>query len=443
MLATYSYYPYNYGGTEVYVSGLAGYLKQEGHQVTIIAGMPSRAFEEHSIFYEDEQLKTIRYLQNEIPVIGVVLKNESTTEIYRKYRESWNISWYQVFEKENASTYDVLHLHANTSPVGESLIKALKLHSPKIKCVATYHLPISCVKGTLLFGGKMIDCTIRPAVNICTACVLATKQQWPLSFAKAVVSLMPLISNEKAPTGLRLKFLVKEFISSFKSLNRLIDRWHVFSTQVFHILIANEIQKEKIEIMQHGVDPSFFLTEEAVIVERKKSEQIIFFYAGRFDRVKGFLTLLKAWNSLVPTSNRILLIAGESQSADEELLGLIKSSSIRPDISFIGAVTHENVAGYMKKVHCTIIPSEWVEIGPLVFHEAIAAGSDVIASDIGGCGELANTYRGKSSCFEAGNELSLKKSIQTFKYSGVQLKVATDLQNYSSVLKSYSDLVTN
>ncbi|MEJ7587807.1 MAG: hypothetical protein WKI04_09640 [Ferruginibacter sp.] len=49
LIATYSYYPYNWGGTEVYISGLVSFLKEQGHFVAIIAGMPPAAYGDHTV----------------------------------------------------------------------------------------------------------------------------------------------------------------------------------------------------------------------------------------------------------------------------------------------------------------------------------------------------------------------------------------------------------
>jgi hypothetical protein len=62
-----------------------------------------------------------------------------------------------------------------------------------------------------------------------------------------------------------------------------------------------------------------------------------------------------------------------------------------------------------------IIPSEWVETGPLVFHEAVTCGCDIITSDIGGQKELAELYKGKSYLFKMGDKVSLKNVITGYK----------------------------
>ncbi len=440
LLATYSYHPYNYGGTEIYVSDLAKYLSSNGHQVIVIAGMPPLAFQEHKIFFEDEIFKSVEYFQNDIRVIGVVMKHTSTIDIYRKSSPKWESSWLALLQKINHNKFDVLHIHANTSVIGNSFIRGAKLHSTKIKTIASYHIPVSCVKGTLLFGNKMEMCEVKASTNICTSCFISDKKNLSLSISKMVVKLLPYLENEKLPSNLRLKYLVNEFINSFYLLDKEVDQWHVFSDQIREILLLNSVSANKIILIRHGVNSCFNLQNNSSIIERKGNEKTIFLYLGRFEKAKGFFTLLKAWSSFPESSKRILFIIGEKQNDNPELDKWLSLSSNRNDIVWFGKKQQKDVAEIMKTVHCTIIPSEWIEIGPLVFHESIAAGSDVIASDIGGCKELGEIYEKKSLLFRAGNEIDLKEKILKFKYSGESLKVQNQLCNYEAVLKCYNHL---
>ena len=440
LLPTYSYHPYNYGGTEIYVSGLAEYLKSIGHQVTVIAGMPPEAFEEHDLFFEDQNLKTIEYFQNEIRVIGVILKETNVTDIYRKSRPEWMISWSSIFKKLRISFWDIIHIHANTSAIGISLIKSAKIHSPKIKSIASYHLPFSCVKGTLLFGNRMELCRVTPSVDICSACFISNEKNISIWLSKIIVEMLPEFKSDKLPTNLRIKNLVNEFIHSFSLFDREIDQWHVFSDQIKEILILNSVNIDRIHLLRHGVNPYFTVENNYSTIGRGNGKQTKFLYAGRFDKAKGFITLLKAWCGLQESPDRILVVVGEKQNEDKILDEWLIIAKKRPDIKWVGKMDQQNIAELMKEIHCTIIPSEWIEIGPLVFHEAIAGGSDVLASDLGGCRELGEMYAAKTKLFPAGNERDLRQKILEFKYSGVSIKVLNQIENYQEVLNGYNSL---
>ena len=441
LLATYSFYPYQWGGTEVYVTGLAKYLNQQGNNVIIIAGTTPEAFINYPVFYEDEQLKTVQYFFEEIMVVGVIMKNRNTTEIYSKFRAEWAESWIKLLQLLPVQQWDILHMHANTAAIGRSLIEAGKQHSKYIKIVASYHIPNSCVKGTLLYGNTNTACIVKPSVEICTACSISSKTQWPIHITKAFSLLIPVIQSEKWPTSFRLKFLVSQFISGFKSFDAAVDMWQVFSDQIKNILSLNGIPQKKIVQLRHGVNELFFLND--VQLYQSKSEQVenVFLYVGRFDKFKGFYTLLKSWMSLPENNTKVLWIMGENQSADPQTEAYIQQAAHRKDINWLGKLPQEKIAGLMQQAHCAIIPSEWVEIGPLVFHEAIAAGCDVITTNIGGCRELADRYSKKSQLYEPGNVDQLAKLITDFKYSGSKETPVTQTQHYQKVLQSYQVIV--
>ena len=442
LLTTYGYYPYNFGGTEVYVSGLAHYLFLQGHSVTIIAGVPDEAFKENALFYEDAELKIVKYQFEQINIIGAIMKHTTTLEIYRKYRSSAEPSWLAVLNKLPQLQWDILHFHAHTSAFGQNIVQASKIHSPNIKVFCSYHLPVSCVKNTLMYGNQLKECLVKPSANICTACYLMDKKHFSPVAAKAILYLLPTMKYKHLPFAMRLKFLVQQSINAFQEIINSVDRWHVFSKQIHDILLLNGVQPNNIFLLQHGVDNVFLEKNHPTSVTQKNKEAVTFLYAGRFEKVKGFATLLKAWCTLKEVKERKLEIIGEMQSDDAEITDVIKIAANRKDIRWHGKKSQPEIAAIMQYVHCTIIPSEWVEIGPLVFHEAISKGSDVIAADIGGCKVLAALYSAKSNLFTAGNIESLQHAIGNFKYSGISLPVITQSENYKTVEDQYRLLIT-
>ena len=169
----------------------------------------------------------------------------------------------------------------------------------------------------------------------------------------------------------------------------------------------------------------------------------VFLYAGRFDKIKGFYTLLKAWSSLNEEPGRVLKIVGENQTQNEDLNEVLRLLSKRSDIEWLGLQSPEGLAQIMKESQCVLIPSETIEIGPLVFHEAIAAGCDVIAADLGGCAELAKVYKSKTSLFASGNVKELATTISDFHFSGLTLPVNVEENNFKGVDLAYDNMLNS
>lgn len=420
----------------MYVSGLARYLQKAGHHVSIVAGMPPEAFNDHPLFYSDEALKTILYRHEATDIIGVVLNNETTSEIYSKYRREWVSSWKNILDQYPITQWDILHMHSITSATGEALMEATKKYSPGLKILASYHVPVSCVKGTLMYGGGLRNCTVVPGVVTCTACVLSEKKSLPLRVTKIIAALMPELPGGYMPTGLRMKWLIKNFLQSFKSFDHYVNHWHVFSKQVYTVLAKAGVAENKIALLRHGVSPVFF-KEKAQANEQK----CIFLYASRFEKVKGFETLLKAWHQLPEDNSRALWMVGNNQTDDKNVADLIRQFGQRADIKWIAPVNQQGLADLMSQAHCVIIPSEWMEIGPLIFHEALAARCNVIASDIGGCRELSAYYTTPAiSLFKAGDEEELSSAIAQFNYHKTTERPFLQDDNYAQVLLSYDNI---
>ena len=102
-------------------------------------------------------------------------------------------------------------------------------------------------------------------------------------------------------------------------------------------------------------------------------------YAGRMTPEKGVGTLLQAARRLPQLEFRI---AGDGPLFDELVSG-------SPDnVRFVGFLDPPRLARFYADALCLAVPSEWFEMRPMVICEAMAHGIPVVASDIGGLGEL-------------------------------------------------------
>ena len=411
MLATYSYYPYNWGGAEVYVSALAKHLVTKGHFVQIIAAVPDKAFEEHTILFEDESFRSTSYFFENIEILGAQIKKNDTDDIYNKYQKSWVESWFNILKKKVPEIIEILHFHAYTMVIGTAIAEAVMKHTGNTKIMASYHIPYTCVKGTLSFAHKKQDCTVAPGTHICTSCQLSERLNLPINTTQLITRLIPIVKPRFLPTALRLKYLTSRHIAGFKYFDSHIQKWQVFSIQIQNILKKSGVASNRINFLRHGINNIFSQKKNNLLEDNCTN----FLYVGRFEKNKGLLTLLKSWDNLPETDKRHLHLVGENQINNPEIRNWLNKISRRNDITIYGKKNQIEIHDIMQQMHCTIIPSECIEIGPMVFHEAIASGNDVIASDIGGCKELANLYSDKSRVFRSGNYISLKKAILNYK----------------------------
>lgn len=446
VLATYNYYPFAWGGSEVYVHGLAKYLQNLGHTVCVIASIPQTEINQKNCI-NTPNFQAVEYVYDGVNVLGVSIKNEATIDIYRKFNEKWVLDWAEIIAKSHLLTQkiDILHYNGHTSVVSAAIAKAVLKTYSSCKIFASYHTPISCPNGKLLFFNKT-QCNVTPNVNICTACFIKSQKDLPdmttktlatLLPSKQLLNILPKSMLNKIPTSLQVKKLVAESLLSFEYLDNVVHQWFVMSNYIKEVIEKQGVKTEKILMLRHGIHASFL--EKTTDKEERK--QSLFVYAGRFEKLKGFVTLLKAWLQLPDNqNNKQLHIIGEMQSHNSIINSLIEQAKKRKDITFVGKKTPQEIKEILQETTCMIIPSECMEIGPLVLHEAIACGANVLVSNAGGTRELAEYYKTGCNTFEMGNEQDLKEKILSFAFQPIQHQVRSQEEHYKLVFEAYKKL---
>jgi glycosyltransferase involved in cell wall biosynthesis len=445
ILATYNYYPFAWGGSEVYVHGLAKFLQNIGHSVTVIAAVGGE-------FTEPKPHKKIQttnfdvfaYMYDGIEILGVHLKNETTEEVYSRYNATWIKDWQLILQESGLAqkNIDILHYNGFSSVVSVAIAEALakeqaKNNFSKSKVLASYHTPISCPNGKLLYFREQA-CQIIPTATVCTACFIQAQKNMPIWGAKILANILPTqkIPIPQIPNAIYVKKFVGKSLQSFQKLDNQVDKWLVFSTYIQTVVEKMGVQSEKIRMLRHGIHEDFLTTQAQE--NSRNTDKDTFIYVGRFEKIKGFPTLLQAWLALPEqTEKRILQIVGDLQSNNEEIEQLIKIAKNRKDILFLGKKNAKEIKKLLQQATCMLIPSEWVEIGPLVLHEAIACGTNVLVSAIGGTGELAKFYGEGCTTFKMGNKKDLEDKILTFRYQTITHKVRSQAEHYTLVLEEY------
>lgn len=434
--AAYNYYPHHWGGTEVYVRGLVRHLQAQGHRATVLAAIPAGTGDETGVFFEDKHLKISLYEYENTPVIGCAV-HPTTDEIYSRHNPAWAASWSAFFKKYRAevpgSDFDLLHLHASTPLVSAALAGTVKSAFPGIRTLFSYHVADSCPKGSLMYFDRE-TCATAPNLRICTACTLKTRLGVGEPLAKWIGAVMPNRSiSTKLPSLARTKFLTGLALRSFGRLHAQVDRWLVFSPQIQVALEKLGVATKNIQVIRHGADEHYRRADRL----RQPGLPQIFIYVGRFKKLKGLPTLLRAWLGLPESTDRTLWVVGDGQDLEPAFAKLVEQAKTRTDIAFLGTMDAAPLAERMAQAHCAVIPTEWVETGPLVFHEAVAAGANVIASNIGGCAALAAFYGEGCTTFEMGNVADLRSKIAQFRYQPSPKKVMDHSEHYAQVVEQY------
>ena len=151
---------------------------------------------------------------------------------------------------------------------------------------------------------------------------------------------------------------------------------------------------DRIAVIHCGVDTELFRPMPQVEAKRLLAlpPDPLLLYVGRLQPIKGLETLLDAMTALDGAAQ--LLIVGGDQDEPENghadyLRERVSVLGLRERVSFLGAQPQERLRLFYAAADATVMPSYYESFG-MVALEAMACGSPVIASRVGG---LTTTVR--------------------------------------------------
>jgi glycosyltransferase involved in cell wall biosynthesis len=193
--------------------------------------------------------------------------------------------------------------------------------------------------------------------------------------------------------------------------------------EVKNILDLYDVTGENIELIRAGVDERLFkpIEKTEAIEETGLDFENIILFVGRITKAKGLRILIKALKKLKTEFNKelkLLVVGGdisgvmhsEIESKEKKhIKKLIKESDLSDDVIFLGPVERERLPYYYSLADVCVIPSLYETFG-LVAVEAMACGTPVIASKVGGLAHtVKNGYSGLH--FVPGRSDNLAKKI--------------------------------
>jgi glycosyltransferase involved in cell wall biosynthesis len=138
----------------------------------------------------------------------------------------------------------------------------------------------------------------------------------------------------------------------------------------------------------------------------KESREDFFLFVGRLSEEKGIRVLLNAFRRI----DEKLVIIGDGP-LQSEVESVVK---VRSNILYLGFQPKAAIMDHLKRTKALIVPSTWYEGFPLTILEALATGTPVIGSRLGGIAEIV-TDKFNGLLFEPGDEDSLIHSLNELK----------------------------
>lgn len=373
------YPPYRIGGTEVYLEGLVAALRPVGVTSTLLVPRVDTMPEQYA--YLGTPVETYR-----------VNETVETSE----FRRGVPHQEFEIFRRKLEDHREAIyHQHSWTRGCGPHHLRAAR--ELGMRTVVTVHVPSNiCLRDTMLRFGE-VACDGKVSGEICGAC-FAQGKGIPTAVARTV-ALFPLAAAKilrrrqtRVATALSARALGAEKLEQLREMFTNSDRIVAVCGWLYDALLANGIPANKLVLSRQGVSESF---SEAVRTAHRAlplpGSPLRLLYLGRLDPVKGLHVVVRAIRSL-PTDMRVSLTVfahhGGTPVEQAYEAGVRAIAGSDPRIEFQAPIGRNEVASVMRRHDAIVVPSVWLETGPLVVLEAMAAGLFVLGSRRGGIAEL-------------------------------------------------------
>ena len=371
------YPPRHVGGTEVYLTGLVRELRGFDIGSRIIAPLEAEAADG----YEFDGTVVRTYPVNPAPS-RAELRGGAPHQGFERFR--------QILAEERP---DIYHQHSWSRGLGGAHLRAAR--EAGLKTVLTIHTPNTiCLRGTMMwFGEEACDGRIDPP--ICGAC-WSRERGAPKIVARSLGAISPAISaalegsmpSGRLATALSARALGERRKQAFSDAVADADRIVAVSGWLFEALALNGVPADKLMLSRQGVDPDFAdqATRAASTEDQLYGPEFRLLYLGRWHPVKGVDVLVRAVKAISPEIPVTLSIHGVGDGVEErdyaaQIRRLVAGD---PRIAIEQPVPRQRLALTLARASALAVPSLWLETGPLVVLEAIAAGLPVIGSRLGG-----------------------------------------------------------
>lgn len=250
---------------------------------------------------------------------------------------------------------DVVHVHNTLSLVSPSVYYAA--FSCGVPVVQTVHnFRMLCPAATFVRNGK-----------VCEEC---------LEHGLACAIRYGCYRNSRMQTFMSAAILkIHRILGTYKKL------YYICLTEFNKekLLLLNKKGKEFVREERIFIKPNFVWRFEKEKVIKKKG----YIYIGRLEKLKGIRLLLEAWREL-PEAPLILCGSGP----EEEWVKSYLEENHMEQVKLMGQLSHEEVMRHLAESKALILPTLCYEGQPMVILESYAAGTPVLASDLGNAGNM-------------------------------------------------------
>ncbi len=304
---------------------------------------------------------------------------------------------------------DILHVHNFVPLASPSVFYVAKRH--KVPVILTLHnYRLICPSATLYHNHRIYEKSIH-------------------SFFPIDAVLKGVYRNSVIQTaGIALMTTIHNLIGTWKNK---VDKFITLTAFARSKFLESRVQASADQFM---LKPNFIDDPG----NGNETRDDFFLYVGRLSEEKGIRVLLNAFTR----SDHKLRIIGDGPLQEE----VESAAKERNNIQYLGFQPKAVIMDNLKHAKALIVPSIWYEGFPLTILEALATGTPVIGSKLGGIAEIVkDQFNGV--LFEPDNEDSLIQALTELKAQDIKvfsanarasyLEFYTPEQNYKMLMEIY------
>jgi glycosyltransferase involved in cell wall biosynthesis len=193
-------------------------------------------------------------------------------------------------------------------------------------------------------------------------------------------------------TALTAPLLARRRQVEFDEMVANADRIVAVCEWLHDALSINGVPSEKLFLSRQGIDGAFAARVAQVRASRSSQPRSEFrvLYLGRWDPVKGIHILVQAIHMIPKDIPLKLAVHAIAKSPEErDYASKVTKMSDGDSRIVIGShIARDKLPEVLAQADVLVVPSLWLETGPLVVLEAQAAGLPIIGSRLGGIAEL-------------------------------------------------------
>lgn len=275
------------------------------------------------------------------PVVRAPIARRVALGVGMTYRPS---SYRAVRRIGDAWRPDIVHAHNILPSLTASALHAAKASGARVVLTA-HNYRLFCPSGTLLRHGRAHDDCVRGSSLLCA--LRGGRRPWAERFAYGIAI---------------------ELQRRLRLVDRWVDAYVAPSSTLAGKLVESGIPGGKIHVIPSGVEVHGWRA-------RRRSFGL---FCGRLSPEKGIEPLLAAARSVPEVP---IVVAGDGPMVEQ-----VRAQNT--NLSYVGYVTGERLERLQEQAAFTLVPSEWEDIFPMTALESLAAGTPVIASDVGGLSDM-------------------------------------------------------